>query len=176
MPLHRITPTVVLLFSLAMLGPALSAIATGSSISGNSVDADTDSAEIKTLILDHHTESNRRNELAPVALSSEGSVEFWSSGGLRQHVKEGHVHALASHNITPKDIEVISLVPGQAAVATFYAEGSLQAKGADTVTDYMTRVTHVYVKEDGQWKRRSAHWSPIKGGAGATPTVLEKKS
>ena len=58
MPLHRITPIAVLLLSLAMLGPALSAIATGSSISGTSVDADTDSAEIKTLILDHHTESN----------------------------------------------------------------------------------------------------------------------
>ena len=46
-----------------------------------------------------------------------------------------------------KDIEVATVVPGQAAVATYYAEGSLQAKGAAAVSNYLTRVTLVFVKE-----------------------------
>ena len=75
-----------------------------------------------------------------------------------------------------KDIEITSVVPGQAAVATYYAEGSLQAKGGSPVSNYLTRVTIVFVKEGDEWKRRAAHWSPIVGGAGTTQTVIDKKN
>ena len=79
-------------------------------------------------------------------------------------------------NIIAKDIEIESIVPGQAAVATYYAEGSLQAKGGSPVSNYLTRVTIVFAKEGDAWKRRAAHWSPIIGGAGTTQTVLDKKN
>ena len=82
----------------------------------------------------------------------------------------------ASLNIMAKDIEVATVVPGQAAVATYYAEGSLQAKGAAAVSNYLTRVTVVFVKEDGAWKRRAAHWSPIIGGAGTNQTAIDQKN
>ena len=40
------------------------------------------------------------------------------------------------------------------------------------VSDYRTRVTQVFVKEDGEWKVRAAHWSPIAGGAGTSQTAV----
>jgi hypothetical protein len=41
------------------------------------------------------------------------------------------------------------------------------------VSHYMTRVSEVYVKEDGEWKLRSAHWSPVTGGSGTSQSALE---
>ncbi|MCP4069243.1 MAG: hypothetical protein GY741_13255 [Phycisphaeraceae bacterium] len=175
MTINRLTQTTVLLLSLALLGPALSAIATGTSTPA--VDADADATEIMAMILAHQAQSNRENKQVKGVISKNGSVEFWSSGGLRQHVENGaELPTYTNLNIIAKDIEIESIVPGQAAVATYYAEGSLQAKGGSPVSNYLTRVTIVFAKEDGAWKRRAAHWSPIIGGAGTTQTVLDKKN
>jgi hypothetical protein len=77
-------------------------------------------------------------------------------------------------NLHPKHITVITLVPDQAAVAVFYAEGSLQPKGAPPVGRYLTRVTQVFVKEGGEWRIRSSHWSPLTGGAGTNQMSVEQ--
>ena len=175
MSINRVTQTTVLLLSLALLGPALSAIATGNATPN--LDADTDAAEITAMILKNQTESNKQNKQVQGVISKDGSVEFWSSGGLRQHVENGgELPSYTNLNIIAKDIEITSLVSGEAAVATYYAEGSLQAKGGSPVSNYLTRVTIVFVKEDGEWKRRAAHWSPITGGAGTTQTAIDKKN
>ena len=175
MTINRITQTTVLLLSLALLGPALSAIATG--VNTPAFDADADAAEITAMILAHQAQSNRENRQVKGVISKHGSVEFWSSGGLRQHVENGaELPSYTNLNIIAKDIEIESIVPGQAAVATYYAEGSLQAKGGAPVSNYLTRVTIVFAKEGDAWKRRAAHWSPIIGGAGTTQTVLDKKN
>ena len=175
MTINRLTQTTVLLLSLALLGPALSAIATSTNTPGT--DADTDAAEITAMILAHQAQSNRENRQVKGDISKHGSVEFWSSGGLRQHVENGaELPRYTNLNILAKDIEIESIVPGQAAVATYYAEGSLQAKGGSPVSNYLTRVTIVFAKEGDTWKRRAAHWSPIIGGAGTTQTVLDKKN
>jgi ketosteroid isomerase-like protein len=50
----------------------------------------------------------------------------------------------------------------------------MKPKGAPAVNHYLTRVTQVFVKEDGKWKIRASHWSPISGGSGTTQTSLEK--
>jgi len=34
-------------------------------------------------------------------------------------------------------------------------------------------VTQVYVKENGKWKVRAAHWSPIAGGSGTNQNSLD---
>jgi len=76
-------------------------------------------------------------------------------------------------NLQPKHIKVITLVEGQAAVAVFYSEGSMKPKGSAAVNHYLTRATQVFVKEEGQWKIRSSHWSPVAGGSGTTQAALE---
>ncbi len=44
----------------------------------------------------------------------------------------------------------------------------MHPKGRAPVTHYLTRVLAVYVKEDGSWKVRAGHWSPLRGGAGTS--------
>ncbi|MAD20075.1 MAG: hypothetical protein CMJ52_07685 [Planctomycetaceae bacterium] len=175
MTIDRLTQTSVLLLSLALLGPLLSVVASPGV--DHHLDADLDAKEITEMILAHQAQSNRENRQVEGVISKHGSVEFWSSGGLRQHVENGaELPGYTNLNIIAKDIEITSVVPGQAAVATYYAEGSLQAKGGAPVSNYLTRVTIVFAKEDGAWKRRAAHWSPIVGGAGTTQTVIDKKN
>ena len=175
MSVLRIVQITVVLLSLALIGPALSVVA--STTADPQLTGATDAAEITAMILEHQAQSNRDNQQVKGVISKDGSVEFWSSGGLRQHVKNAmSLPDYASLNIMAKDIEVATVVPGQAAVATYYAEGSLQAKGAAAVSHYLTRVTLVFVKENGEWKRRAAHWSPIVGGAGTTQTVIDQKN
>jgi hypothetical protein len=52
-----------------------------------------------------------------------------------------------------------------------YVEGSVQMKGSQPVPNYLTRSTLVMVLENGDWVTRSAHWSPIQGGAGTNQTA-----
>ena len=76
----------------------------------------------------------------------------------------------ASFNLHPKHIEVIRL-SDDAAVVLYYLEGSMQPKGRAAVPRYLTRVMEVYVREDGAWKARAGHWSPLQGGAGTSRTT-----
>jgi len=52
-------------------------------------------------------------------------------------------------------------------LARYYLEGSLSVEDT-TVGNYRTRVTHIWVKEDGEWKSKSWHFSPLHNG-GTTP-------
>jgi len=107
-------------------------------------------------------------------ISKLGSKEFFSSGGLLNDIDRASTgNAFDIFEGTRKHIEVIVLVEGQAAVAHFYQEAMMQPKGLPAVPNYRTRVTQVYVKEDGGWKIRAAHWSPLVGGAGTSQTVVK---
>lgn len=107
-------------------------------------------------------------------VSGDGSLEFWSSGGFLQQVSaDDEPTEYESINIDAKHIHVITLVPGKIAVAQYYSEGSMAPKGSAAVSNYRTRATQVMVKEDGKWKVRAAHWSPIAGGSGTTQTAVD---
>lgn len=130
--------------------------------------ADT-SSEIRKLIADdiEYTETNLSGR--PDALSEGGSLEFWSSGGLMQ-VVEPDSERFEVFQGAAKHIEVIVLVEGEAAVAQFYQEAVMQPVGLPLVTDYRTRVTQVFKKEEGQWRIVAAHYSPLRGGSGTPET------
>lgn len=136
-------------------------------------DEATEKAIIKVLMDNNeYTKKNLKGKGDPV--SKEGSLEFWSSGGLLNDVKAGlppQEFDAFSNNL--KHIKVITIVPGQVAVAQYYSEGAMTPKGADTVSNYRTRVTQVFVKEGSEWKVRAAHWSPIAGGAGTNQTSID---
>ena len=104
--------------------------------------------------------------------STEGALEFWSSGGLLHEVgPDGRSDEYESFNMSIKHVEVLILVPKKAAVAMYYSEGSMTPKGSKPVGHYMTRVTQAFVKENGEWRVRASHWSPIMGGAGTSQTA-----
>ena len=110
-----------------------------------------------------------KNKKTMQEYSTKGALEFWSSGGLIQEISPlGRPDYYDSINMTIKHIEVIVLVPGKAAVAMYYSEGSMKPKGSPAVSHYMTRGTQAYVKEGDGWKIRASHWSPITGGSGTS--------
>ncbi|MFQ5350568.1 MAG: hypothetical protein ACE5EG_09020 [Thermoanaerobaculia bacterium] len=115
----------------------------------------------------------RANTESPAdQVSAEGSLEFWSNGGLLNRARPGVApRDWQSFNLHPKHIEVVSLTEGQVALAMYYLEGSMQPAGYPPVSHYLTRVTEVYVNEDGAWKRRAAHWSAITGGGGTSQSA-----
>lgn len=133
-------------------------------------DQATEQEVIKTIVdTNAYTKKNLKGMADTVA--KEGSLEFWSSGGLLNKVKANSTpQEFDAFSINVKHITVITLVPGQIAVAQYYSEGSMDPRTSAAVSNYRTRVTQVFVKEGGKWKVRAAHWSPIAGGAGTSQT------
>ena len=129
--------------------------------------------EIKQLLIEGAEEVNQTMVATGDTYSKHGALEFWSSGGLLNEIPPGgRSTSFDMVRITPKHIRVITLVEGQAAVAHFYSEGSMKPQGSDAVSTYLSRVSQVFVKEDGEWKLRSSHWSPVTGGGGTTQVSL----
>lgn len=150
-----------------------SALALTLSVLSSTVMADT-ATEVRQVILDDLAHANQELEQDPMRLSKDGSKEFFSSGGLLNHLDRtsgGNTFEMFEGSI--KHIEVVVLVEGQAAVAHFYQEAMMQPTGLPAVPNYRTRVTQIFVKEEGDWKIRAAHWSPLMGGAGTSQTVVK---
>lgn len=131
-------------------------------------------AEIKAVIKEGNDYVRQHGKDQEGGVSKNGSLQFWSSGGLMQWVAPDAPPTEYEHfSITPKHVKVIELPGGEAAVAMYYSEGSMQAKGSAPVSHYMTRVLEVYVKEDGKWVNIAAHWSPVAAGAGTNQTSVD---
>ena len=132
-----------------------------------------DVEEIKKQIMDNNEYSNNNNRSIN-EYSKNGALEYWSSGGLIQEIDpDGRPEEYDYFNIKVKHIEVVVLVPKKAAVAMYYSEGSMKPKNSPAVNHYLTRVTQAYVNENGKWKVRASHWSPIQGGSGTSQTSTE---
>ena len=143
------------------------------SVLSSTVMADT-ASEVRQVVLDQIAHMNQELNQDPMRLSKDGSIEFFSSGGLLTYLDRtsgGNTFEMFEGSI--KHIEVVVLVEGQAAVAHFYQEAMMQPTGLPAVPNYRTRVTQVFVKEEGDWKIRAAHWSPLMGGAGTSQTVVK---
>ena len=150
-----------------------SALALTLCVLSSTVMADT-ATEVRQVVLDHMAHMNQELNQDPMRLSKDGSKEFFSSGGLLNHLDRtsgGNTFEMFQGSI--KHIEVVVLVEGQAAVAHFYQEAMMKPTGLPAVPNYRTRVTQIFVKEEGGWKIRAAHWSPLMGGAGTSQTVIK---
>lgn len=130
--------------------------------------------EIRQLLLEDNAYTLKNLKGQGGNYSKDGALEFWSSGGLLHEVdNSGRPEEFDDYNIELKHIQVISLADGNVAVAHYYSEGSMKPKGSTAVGHYLTRVSQVFVKEGGEWKVRSSHWSPVTGGSGTSQTALE---
>ena len=130
--------------------------------------------EIKQLILDNNAYALKNLEFKAKMISKEGALEFWSSGGLLHSPQQNDkVRKFETFNTHPKYIKIIE-INATTAVAMYYVEGNVQHKGSENNANYLTRVMQVYVKEEGGWKIRAAHWSPLTGGKGTTETAIEQ--
>ena len=136
-----------------------------------------DEEEIKRTIIASFAYSNKNLKTQQGEYSKHGALEFWSSGGLMNEIPAGALpFRFDAVNLHPKHIKVVILVEGQAAVAHYYSEGSMKPAGSSVTDHYLTRVTQVFVKEDGKWRVRSSHWSALTGGGGTTQTALDENN
>ena len=132
-----------------------------------------DAEDVKQRIEDSFAHLNKMKKTLN-DYSKDGAFEFWSSGGLLQTIgPSGRPETYDEINLIPKHIEVVVLVPGKAAAAMYYSEGHMKPKGSESVGHYLTRVSQTFVKEGGEWKTRTSHWSPVKGGYGTSQTGQE---
>jgi hypothetical protein len=129
--------------------------------------------EIKQLIIEDKAYTSKNLQFKPDKISKEGSLEFWSSGGLLNTVPQDDKVNFDLFNLHAKHIKVIE-INANTAVALYYQEGNVKPKGGEMNNHYLTRVMQVFVKEDGGWKIRAAHWSPLTGGKGTSQTALEE--
>ena len=125
---------------------------------------------VRQAILDQYAFQRENLRDMPGTYSQEGSVEFWSSGGLLQQIPTEMLREYEFNTLTVKHITVIPL-SADAAVAHMYVEGAFQTEGEQPVPNYLTRVTLVMVLENGDWVTRAAHRSPIQGGTGTNQTA-----
>ena len=125
---------------------------------------------VRQAILDQYAFQRENLRDMPGTYSQEGSVEFWSSGGLLQQVPTEMLREFEFNTLTVKHITVIPL-SADAAVVHMYVEGGVQTEGAQPVPNYLTRGMLVMVLENGDWVTRAAHWSPIQGGTGTNQTA-----
>ncbi len=129
--------------------------------------------ELAQLILEDAAYANQNGADKPGAFSSQGVLEFWSNGGLMHEFGANPApNSYDSIQIHPKHIRIVPLAEG-AAVAMYYAEGSMSPSGSPAVSHYVTRVTVVYVQENGNWKIRATHYSPVTGGSGTSQAALQ---
>ena len=129
--------------------------------------------EVKQLILDDNAYALKNLKDKAKMISKKGSLEFWSSGGLLQSLQQNaKVREFDTYNLHPKHIKVIE-VSAETAIALYYIEGNYQQKESGNNANYLTRVMQVYVKEEGGWKIRAAHWSPLTGGKDTTETAVQ---
>ena len=129
--------------------------------------------EVMKCILDNNTYRLKNLEGKPKEISENGSLEFWSSGGLLQSLQQNAKREFDTYNLHPKHIKVTE-INATTAVALYYVEGTYQQKESGNNANYLTRVMQVYVKEEGGWKIRAAHWSPLTGGKGTTETAIKQ--
>ncbi len=164
----------VAIFSAVLVVPALSVLETASNPSTTQSAEDQIQNEVRATILEQLDFVLRNKKSPQGTLAKEGSVEFWSSGGLRHHVPVDHQLDYDSVSGLVESIEVVPLPGGESAVATYYTEGQGKLKGGQHNAHYLVRAMVVFVKEDGKWKKRAAHYSPIQGGNGTLKRGLSQ--
>ena len=130
--------------------------------------------EIKAMIIQDHADVHKNLADKNDGYSKHGSVEFWSIGGLIQYVQaNAPIANWKNYSLTPKHIEVVTLVEDQTAAVIYYSEGLFHETNQSLVSHNIARVTDVYVREDGKWKLRAAHYSPIAAGQGTGQTSVD---
>ena len=129
--------------------------------------ASSDVKEITAMILEHQEQTNKTQVDSRVFFFFL-YFSFNSTGGLLNFNPNPGAQIFDGVNLQAKHIRVVSLVPGKAAVAMFYNEGSIQPKGYGAVDHYLTRVSEIFVKENGTWVMVTGHYSPITGGQGTS--------
>ena len=126
-----------------------------------------DVQEITNMILEQQKVTNT-TQIDARNFAEQGNYSFNSTGGLLNYNPRPKGNKFDGVNLQAKHIQIVSLVPGKAAIAMYYNEGSIQPKGYGAVAHYLTRTSETFVNENGKWVMVTGHYSPITGGQGTS--------
>jgi len=127
--------------------------------------ADSSESEVLEALTAYMDARNTRDFKAVIALSSKsGTLDTNSDGSFH---KQPAVQTIAGWKksgdaITQYFYPEATAIADDVVHVRFYSEGMVGSNGK--MNDYRTRVTMNWVKEDGNWVLRSAHYSPASYG------------
>ena len=131
-----------------------------------------DEAEVTEIVNKHWEYQNKKNWKKYVGtLYSDGTMNGDSNGSF-WYMQESTVAAVTEgqapsneFNFKPRYIKIDVLEKDRVAIAYYYLVGSYSINGQEK-NDYRTRVSQVFVKEEGGWKIKSGHFTPLYSGSG----------
>ena len=117
-----------------------------------------DEAEVTEIVNKHWEYQNKKNWKKYVGTLYSGGTMNGDSNGSFWYMQESTVAAVTDgqapsneFNFKPRYIKIDVLEKGRVAIAYYYLVGSYSINGQEK-NDYRTRVSQVFVKEEGGWK------------------------
>ena len=131
-----------------------------------------DEAEVTEIVNKHWEYQNKKNWKKYVWTLYSGGTMNGDSNGSFWYMQESTVAAVTEgqapsneFNFKPRYIKIDVLEKDRVAIAYYYLVGSYSINGQEK-NDYRTRVSQVFVKEEGGWKIKSGHFTPLYSGSG----------
>ena len=131
-----------------------------------------DQAEVTEIVNKHWEYQNKKNWKKYVGTLYSGGTMNGDSNGSFWYMQESTVAAVTEgqapsneFNFKPRYIKIDVLEKDRVAIAYYYLVGSYSINGQEK-NDYRTRVSQVFVKEEGGWKIKSGHFTPLYSGSG----------
>ena len=112
--------------------------------------------------MDYETQWNLVSKDGAFGANSNGTFFNYAEKGTVDNVKEG-LAGIEKSNISVMYPKAAVIADG-VVLARYYLEGQIEFAGGVREPMYRTRVTQIWVKEDGEWKYRSWHFSPLHQG------------
>ena len=131
-----------------------------------------DEAEVTEIVNKHWEYQNKKNWKKYVGTLYSGGTMNGDSNGSFWYMQESTVAAVTEgqapsneFNFKPRYIKIDVLEKDRVAIAYYYLVGSYSINGQEK-NDYRTRVSQVFIKEEGGWKIKSGHFTPLYSGSG----------
>ena len=131
-----------------------------------------DEAQVTEIVNKHWEYQNKKNWKKYVGTLYSGGTMNGDSNGSFWYMQESTVAAVTEgqapsneFNFKPRYIKIDVLEKDRVAIAYYYLVGSYSINGQEK-NDYRTRVSQVFVKEEGGWKIKSGHFTPLYSGSG----------
>jgi len=113
--------------------------------------------------MDYATQHEMRSEKGVLSANSDGSFfSSTSSSATLDDTKES-LSSLTESEVEVRYPEAYEIAEG-AVLARYYLEGNLVFDDGSRADEYRVRATEVWVRENGAWKARSVHYSPLHAG------------
>lgn len=111
---------------------------------------------------DYQTQYDLGSKAGSFSANSNGTFFSSDEKGTLAELTE-NLSNIKKSNVSVRYPEAVQL-SDTVVLARYYLEGQIDFSDGNREANYRTRVTNIWVKEDGEWKNRSWHFSPLHNG------------